>query len=127
MKLKILLPTQVLLAEDVEAVNAEAQNGAFGLLPQHIDFVTALVPCILSYMPSSGGDEVFVAIDEGILVKCGDETLVSVRNAVLGEGLDTLEQTVEEKYAQLNEKEKQSRSAIARLEAGFMRRLTEQS
>lgn len=121
MNLRILTPTEVLLEAEVHQVNAEAQNGAFGLMPHHIDFVTALVPSILSYQPESGGDEQFIAIDEGILVKCGDVTLVSVRSAIPGENLDTLQHTVAERFIQLDEPEAQSRAAIARLEAGFMR------
>lgn len=124
MKLKILLPTEVLVDEEVEKVTAEAENGAFGLLPNHIDFVTALVPGILSY-ESAGGSETFVAVDEGTLVKNGSEVLVSTRQAAKGKDLDSLQQTVEEKYKTLDDREKQARSAVARLEAGFMRGLIE--
>lgn len=124
MKLKILLPTHILLDEDVAKITAEAENGSFGLLPKHIDFVAALVPGILSYEPEAGSD-VFVAIDQGILVKCGAEVLVSTRQAVRGESLETLEQAVMEQFQALDQRQKRTRSAIARLEADFMRRLTE--
>lgn len=119
MKLTVLLPTKVLLEETVEKVAAEAENGAFVLLPNHIDFVAAIVPGILSFEFRQG--ERFVAVDEGVLVKCGDEVLVSVRQAILGENLDGLQQTVEEEYHRLDDKEKQARTAEARLEAGFIR------
>ncbi|HHP7232128.1 MAG TPA: F0F1 ATP synthase subunit epsilon, partial [Xenococcaceae cyanobacterium] len=75
MKLKVLIPTKVFLVETVQQINVEAKNGALGLLPDHIDFVTALVPGILSYR-SEAGAEVFLAVAEGILVKCGQEVLV---------------------------------------------------
>lgn len=124
MKLKVLIPTKVFLLETVEQVNAEAKNGAFELLPNHIDFVTALAPGILSYR-SETGSEVFLAVDEGILVKCGQEVLVSTIQAVKDADLETLQQTVEQEFRQLNEQQKLTRTAIARLEAGLARGILE--
>ena len=83
MKLKILIPTKVLIDCEVTKVIAEAENGHFCLLPHHIDFVAALVPGILSFTTETG-EEVFVAVDEGIVVKCDREVLVSTLNAVEG-------------------------------------------
>ena len=124
MKLKVLLPTQILLDETTNKINAEAENGAFGILPNHIDFVTALVPGILSF-DSQNGEEIFLAVDQGILVKCGAEVLVSTRNAIRGTDLETLQQTVETQFKTLNEREKMARSAATKLELGFMRGLVE--
>lgn len=123
MKLKVLLPERVLADEPADRVVAEAADGSFCLLPRHVDFVAALVPGILTY--TSGGAERFVATDEGILVKCGEEVLVSVRRAVAGGDLGTLERTVEEKFRTLDERERQSRRASARLEADLVRRFLE--
>jgi F-type H+-transporting ATPase subunit epsilon len=123
LNLKLLLPTEVLLDKEVDQITAEAENGFFSLLPRHIDFVAALVPGLLSY--KAAGREHFLAIDEGILVKKGLEVLVSVRNAVEGGELGELERIVEEKFKILDDKEKTARSAIARIEAGFIRRFLE--
>ena len=38
MKLKTLLPAEVFLNEEVTKVVAEAENGFFCLMPQHVDF-----------------------------------------------------------------------------------------
>lgn len=124
MLLRVLLPTQVLVDEVVTRVVAEAQNGSFGMLPRHIDFVTALVPGILVY-ETAEGEELYVGIDEGILVKRAGEVLVSVSSAVVGDDLHTLRQTVRERFLELDEKESQARSALARLEAGVVRRFIE--
>lgn len=124
MNLKILLPTEILLDQTVEKVSAEAENGSFVLLPNHIDFVAPLVPGILSFT-AGGGGETFVAVDEGTLVKCGDEVLVSVRQGVRGTDLDSLEDTVEGEFRQLGDRERQARSAVAKLEAGFIRGFVE--
>jgi F-type H+-transporting ATPase subunit epsilon len=93
MKLKILLPTTILLEAETEEIVAEAENGSFGLLPSHIDFVTALVPGILSYTTTTG-EIVYLAVDEGILVKQGEVVLVSTRKAVKGKDFKQLKSHV---------------------------------
>ncbi|HQZ40488.1 MAG TPA: F0F1 ATP synthase subunit epsilon [Vicinamibacterales bacterium] len=121
MRLTVLLPTQVLIDVEVSTVVAEAQNGFFGLLPQHIDFVAALVPGILSFTDRDGRRQ-HVAVDEGLLVKCGPEVRVSVLNAVLGTGLDDLRETVASRFRQLDDEQRSARTALSRLEAGALRR-----
>jgi F-type H+-transporting ATPase subunit epsilon len=123
-KLKVLVPTQVFLVATVEQINAEAKDGAFGLLPNHVDFVAALAPGILSYR-SEDGEEVFLAVDEGILVKCGQEVLVSTPQAVKDVDLETLHRTVEEQFRRLDEQEKLTRTALAKLEASLARGILE--
>ncbi|ELS00780.1 alternate F1F0 ATPase, F1 subunit epsilon [Xenococcus sp. PCC 7305] len=124
MKLKVLIPTEVLIDREVTKVIAEAENGHFCLLPHHIDFVTALVPGILSFSTTTA-TEIFVAVDEGILVKCNRQVFVSTRNAIEGNSLETLKQTVAEQFQILDEKEKLTRSALAKFEASMMRRFKE--
>ena len=124
MNLKVLLPAEVLVKEEVAKVTAEAHNGSFCLLPKHVDFVAALVPGILSF-ETAGGREAFVAVDEGILVKCGEEVMVSTRNAMRGPDLGQLRRTVEERFKVLDDREKTARSAMVKIEAGFVRRFLE--
>jgi len=124
MNLKILLPTEVLIEEGVTKVIAEAHNGFFCLLPKHVDFVAALVPGILSF-ETAGGREEFLAVDEGILIKCAQEVFVSTGNAMRGPDLGQVKRIVVEKFEALDEREKTARSAMARIEAGFVRRFLE--
>ncbi|HUT69728.1 MAG TPA: F0F1 ATP synthase subunit epsilon [Desulfatiglandales bacterium] len=124
MNLKVLLPTGVLIEEEVTKVIAEAHNGFFCLLPKHVDFAAAIVPGILSF-ETAGGREEFLAVDEGILIKCGQEVLVSTRNAVRGPDLGQLRRTVEERFKVLDDREKTARSAMVKIEAGFVRRFLE--
>jgi F-type H+-transporting ATPase subunit epsilon len=121
MNLKVLLPSEVLIDQRVTKVVAEAANGSFCLLPRHVDFVTALVPGLLSFVTPQGVEE-FLAVDEGILTKCGSEVLVSTRNAVRGPDLGKLERTVEKRFRRLDDQEKTARSAFSKLEANFIRR-----
>lgn len=130
MRLRIFLPVQVLLDEPVTRVVAEAKNGSYGILPRHVDFVTALVPGLLAFTPAGEGgpqDEQFVAVDEGVLVKQGNELLISVRNAARGADLGTLQTLISETFEHVDDRERRARSAMARLEAGFVRRFLELS
>jgi F-type H+-transporting ATPase subunit epsilon len=124
MKIKVLLPTEVLIDEEAGKVTAEAENGAFTLLPRHVDFVTALVPGLLSFEDADGRER-FLAVNEGVLVKSGQEVLVSVREAARGGELGDLRRIVEERFNRLNERERTVRTAMARIEAGFVRRFLE--
>jgi F-type H+-transporting ATPase subunit epsilon len=93
-------------------------------LPRHIDFVAALVPGLLSFVTEDGREE-FLAVDEGILVKCGPQVLISTRQAVRGPELGTLRQTIDEQFRVVDEQEKKARAAVARLEADLVRRFLE--
>ena len=124
MNLKVLTPEQVALDEPAAKVIAEGEDGSFCLLPRHADFVAALVPGLLIY-ESPGGGERFLAVDEGTLVKAGDEVLVSTRRAVGGADLGRLEATVADQFLVLDQHEKQARTAAAHLEADLVRRFLE--
>ena len=65
--LEIFQPSEVFLKTTVSKVIAEGPSGSFGILPQHIDLATALVPGILLYV-TDAGREAFVALNGGILV-----------------------------------------------------------
>lgn len=124
MHLKVLLPTAVLVDEPVSKIKAEAQDGNFCLLPRHADYVTSLVAGLL-YYTTAAGDEKVMAVNEGILVKVGAEVLVSTRAAVAGTDLGRLRAVVHEQFLVVDERERQTRSALARIEADFVRRFME--
>jgi F-type H+-transporting ATPase subunit epsilon len=125
MNLKILLPFRVF--EDrtgVSRIVAETTEGAFGFLEHRLDCVAALVPGILSYEPD-GGEPVYVAVDEGVLVKAGADVLVSVRRAIGGADLGQLHEAVKSEFLAVDEQERSVRSAISKMEGGFLRQIAE--
>ncbi|MEW5903952.1 MAG: F0F1 ATP synthase subunit epsilon [Pseudomonadota bacterium] len=125
MKLKVLLPFQVHAEIDgVRRIVVETTQGSFGLLPQRLDCVARLVPGILCYEDATG-NESYIALDEGTLVKAGGEVLVSVRNAIGGMELGELRAAVQREFVRLDADEQQMRAVLARLESGFVRRFTE--
>ena len=122
MNLKILLPFQIFVEKNgVSRIIAETSEGSFGLLPQRLDCVAALAPGILTYQTGSDG-EVFVAVDEGVLVKTGHDVLVSVRRAIEGTDLGKLRDSVEKEFLTLDGREQSVRSVMAKLETGFLSR-----
>ena len=123
MHLKVLLPFQVHTEKTgVSRIVAETQAGSFGLLPHRLDCVAALVPGILVYQIDAEG-EVYLAVDDGVLVKTGPDVLVSVRRAVSGTDLSQLRASVEKEFKTLDERETNVRSVMTKLEAGFLHRL----
>jgi F-type H+-transporting ATPase subunit epsilon len=122
MQLKILLPFQI-FAEKVRVfrIVAETYQGSVGLLPRRLDFVAALVPGIL-IVESEDEGEVYMAVDEGVLVKKGPEVLVSVRNAIGGDDLGLLREAVDREFRNLDEQEQSVRQVLAKMESVFIRR-----
>lgn len=123
MNLKLLLPNRVFASvRDVTRIVAETPDGAFGLLPRRRDCVSALAPGILTYETAADG-EVFIAVDEGVLIKSGAEVLVSVRRATRGTDLAGLRSAVQREFMSLDAQERSARAASAKLESGLVSRL----
>lgn len=121
MQVNVRLPSSVLFAGSAVQVRGEAANGGFGILPNHIDFVTALVPSVLLITQPDGQERIF-GIDEGLLVKKGHSIDVAVRRGVESDNLEKLRETVGESFAELEDEEKVARAALSRLEADMVRR-----
>ena len=125
MNLKVLLPFRIFAERTgVSRIVAETRAGSFGLLPHRLDCVAPLAPGILVYQTGSE-NEVYLAVDEGVLVKTGQEVLVSVRNAMGGTDLGQLRAAVEQDFLKVNKQEENVRSVMAKMESGFIRRLAE--
>lgn len=121
--LKILLPFQVFAEiSQVRRIIAETSEGSFGIFPRRLDCVTALEPGILTYETADSRTEIYIAVDEGILVKQKQNVMVSVRNAIGGADLGELHDKVRSQFLQLDEHERDMRSTLAKLESGFVRR-----
>ncbi|HEV8059282.1 MAG TPA: F0F1 ATP synthase subunit epsilon [Gemmataceae bacterium] len=125
MNLKVLVPFQIFLEKkDVKRIVAWTLQGSFGLFPHRLDCAAALTPGILTYETETEG-EVYLAVDQGVLVKAGREVLVSVRNAIGGTDLSQLHEAVKREFLEVGEQEKNIRSVLAKMESGFVRRFME--
>jgi len=124
MNLKVLLPTGVLLHEEIRKVTVEASDGEMTLLPRHVDITTTVAPGVLVF-ETAGGREEFVAVGEGALVKAGDDVLVSARRGTRGTELGALRQTIQNEFKRQDEQEEEARMALAKIEATFVHRFLE--
>ena len=123
MNLKVLLPFQIFAEKTgVSRIVAETHEGSFGLLLHRLDCVAALAAGILIFETKMEG-ETYVAVDEGVLVKTGSDVLVSVRNAIAGTDLGQLREAVQREFLHLDEREKNVRSVLAKMEGDLMRRM----
>ena len=105
--------------EQVSRLIVETTDGSYGLLPQRLDCVAALVPGILTYETAAEGIQ-YIAVDDGVLVKEGKQVLVSVRNAIGGVDLGKLHESVKKEFKNLDDSEKKIRTVMAKLESGFI-------
>ena len=103
---------------------AQSLQGSFGLLPHRLDCTAALAPGILTYETEAEG-EVYLAVDQGVLVKAGADVLISVRNAIGGTDLNKLHEAVKREFLNVGEQEKSIRSVLVKMESGFIRRFME--
>ena len=125
MHLKILLPSEVFADKpDVLRITANTSAGSLGLLEHRLDCVAALVPGIMLYETKQDG-VVYLALDEGVLVKTGADVLVSVRQAIGGEDLGHLHDAVKTTFLALDQEERSVRDAVTKMEVGFIGRFAE--
>jgi F-type H+-transporting ATPase subunit epsilon len=108
----------------VKRIVARTLQGSLGILPHRLDCAAALGPGILTYETEADGD-VYLAVDQGVLVKAGMYVLVSVRNAIGGTDLDQLHEAVQQQFLNLDEQEKSVRTVLAKMESGFIHRFME--
>lgn len=125
MNLKVLLPFGVFTEKrDIARIVAETGHGSFGILPHRLDCVAALLPGILTY-EEKNKVEAYVAVDEGVMAKIGEEVFVSVRNAIAGNDLHELREAVEREFVNLDQQDRDTRMALAKMENSLIRSLME--
>lgn len=123
MKLTVMMPSETVLDQPAAKITAEGLNGAFCLLPRHVDFVTLLTRGLV-VCTTLEGEEIFLAVNGGLLVKQGEQVHVSTRQAVVGP-LGELRSVLEERFRKIDQREQNAQRAMARIEAGFVRRFLE--
>jgi len=123
MNLKVLLPFRIFTEQTgVSRIVVETRHGSYGFLPHRRDCVAALAPGILTYASHSAG-EVFVAVDEGVVVKLGEDVLVSVRRAHGGAGLARLRDAVKQDFLTLDDREQNTRAVLAKLDGALIEQM----
>ncbi len=123
MRIEIILPNQSILNQEAQKITAPGSEGFFQILPRHVDFVSSLVPGILSIFNESS--VLYYAIDRGFLVKKADMVYIACLQAIVGSDLESLSQTIADNFRELDEKEKKINTVLRKLEADTLRRFLE--
>ena len=99
MRLTVTTPLAIIVeASDVVHLRAEDDTGAFGILPGHADFLTALAISVASWRDDHGAEH-HVAIRGGMLeVRDGRAIAIATPEAVTGDDLHHLESEVLNKF-----------------------------
>lgn len=121
MQVTLLLPASTLFTGPATRLTTTASDGAFGILPNHTDFVTEIVPSVLLITSPDGHERIF-GIDEGLLVKKGYTVEIAVRRGVESDDLDSLHETIGGSFAGMEDDERAARAALSRLEADMVHR-----
>lgn len=121
MSVRVLSPTRLVLeVAGIQAVKCETDAGRRTIEPRRLDGTAALVPGVLTLrMPT--GENINIAIDEGILTKAGARVIISVRHAVRPEGKGSLQQALHEELQRIRTLDADLRNSLTDLESRFMR------
>lgn len=123
MRLRIVTPLSVVIDEDaVLALRAEDATGSFGILPRHADFLTSLAISVVIW--DSGGKRHFCAVRRGVLsVAGGHDIAIATREAVPGDDLARLHETVLTRFRADLETERTEHVASTRLQLNAIRQI----
>ena len=124
MRLRITTPLSVVVDEDgVLALRAEDASGSFGIQPRHADLLTSLAISVVTWK-SGDGTRHYCAVRRGVLaVTAGQEIAIATREAVRGDDLATLDQTVLRRFRDDIETERSERVESTRLQLNAIRRI----
>ena len=124
MRLTIATPLAIVIeAGDVAHRRAEDETGAFGILPGHADFLTALAVSVASWRDDRGAEH-HVAVRGGMLeVRDGDAIAIATPEAVPGDDLHRLESEVLARFRRQLVEEQEARTDAQRLYLAAIRQI----
>jgi F-type H+-transporting ATPase subunit epsilon len=122
MKLEILVPDGVMLDTPIRGLRAADTSGLFGLWPNHEDFATLLVPCVLSYRDEADREH-YAAIDGGVLAMKEGQVSIGTREAVLAERIEAVADAAAVMLAARQEEERTARAEFTELQSSLLREL----
>lgn len=117
-RLRVVTPSRLLLDDVVDEVTAPGALGEFGVLPNHIAFLTLLVPGELSY--KEGAARHYLAVSGGYAEVLNDVMTVLAPAAEFAGEIDTdrarqARETAEKRMGELNYEDREFDSAEAAL------------
>lgn len=124
MKLTVTTPLAIIAqADDVAHLRAEDETGAFGILPGHADFLTALSVSVVSWRCRRGAEH-HLAVRGGMLeVRGGAAIAIATREAVADDDLHRLETEVLTTFRRRAEEELTAHTDAQRLYLAAIRQI----
>ncbi|GLI95841.1 F0F1 ATP synthase subunit epsilon [Methylocystis echinoides] len=123
MKLNVYTPLATVLdGWDVTYLRAEDESGAFGILPGHADFLTALTVSVVTWRDLEGAEH-HVAVRGGIFEVRGGEITIATKEAVQSDDLIRLEAEVLSAFRRAQEEDKAARTDAQRLYLAAIRQI----
>jgi len=115
MHLKIITPSTSVVDTKAKSLVVKGLEGSFGVKPKHIDYITAIIPSVFSYVDTEDKTN-YLALNQGTFVKVGFNVTVSVMGATEGESIEELQKAVMEANKEFEDDERGARVAITKLE-----------
>jgi len=124
MRLRIITPLSVVVDEEgVQALRAEDASGSFGILPRHADFLASLALSVVGWRSGDGRSH-YCAVRYGVLsVTGGRDVAIATREAVVGDDLATLDETVLAGFRADLETERAERAESTRVQLNAIRQI----
>lgn len=123
-RLRVVTPTSLVIDEEVDEVTAPGELGEFGVLPNHIAFLSTLVPGVLTY--KQGAKNQILAISGGYAEVLDNVMTVLASAAEFPAEIDIAraqraKEQAERAMATLNPEEKDWQMAEAALQKALVR------
>jgi F-type H+-transporting ATPase subunit epsilon len=123
-KLRVVTPTRLMLDEEVDEVTAAGALGEFGVLPNHISFLSTLEAGEMSY--KQGVNRRILAVSGGYAEVLDNVMTVLAPAAEFGPEIDTAraqraKERAEKQMAEFNREEKEFAQAEAALKRALVR------
>jgi F-type H+-transporting ATPase subunit epsilon len=123
-KLRIVTPSRLMFDEAVDEVTAVGELGEFGVLPNHISFLSTLVPGEMSY--KQGANKRVLAVTGGYAEVLDNVMTVLAPAAEFGSEIDAAraqraKERAEKQMAEVNREEKDFELAEVALKRALVR------
>lgn len=122
MQFELLVPDGVIVEEPILGLQAADASGRFGLWPNHEQFLTVLVPCVLTFRRLDGRER-YAAADGGVLLLENNRLSVVTREALSADRLEDVAGAAAAMFAARKAQERTARSAFFELELTLLREL----
>ena len=123
-KLRVVTPSRLMFDEAVDEVTAVGELGEFGVLPNHISFLSTLVPGEMSY--KQGANKRVLAVSGGYAEVLDNVMTVLAPAAEFGSEIDAAraqraKERAEKQMAEVNREEKDFELAEVALKRALVR------